>query len=211
MTHVTRMSCWEGSQSDSIEVLVPAMPPMLCPHRLCALTASVCLCPPLLGVAPCITHQGDYDSARYMYGGQILVNSPGYLARALIKFDNVELAQMGQAFRLGRYSIHWHMHGDVAFQSWVRGCAIHHTYNRAATIHGTHRAVLQNNVAYNTMGHTFFLEVRGTASAAAEPVRQCLTGCRQGQGSGPWGTWSHMLLPCACRPPARRTALRRAT
>ena len=75
---------------------------------------------------------------------------------------------MGQAFRLGRYSIHWHMHGDVAYQSWVRGCAIHHTYNRATTIHGTHRAVLQNNVAYNVMGHTFFLEVGGRGRPVAD-------------------------------------------
>lgn len=101
---------------------------------------------------------GDYDSARYMYGGQVLVNSPSYMARAVLRLDNVEVAQMGQGFRLGRYALHFHMHGDVAFQSWVRGCAIHHTYNRATTIHGTHRVLYTNNVAYNIMGHTFFLE-----------------------------------------------------
>ncbi|EFJ47177.1 hypothetical protein VOLCADRAFT_92355 [Volvox carteri f. nagariensis] len=102
--------------------------------------------------------QGDYTSAKNMYGVQVMVNSPKYLPRALVRFDNIEITQSGQAFRLGRYSMHWHMHGDVAYQSWLRGCAIHHTYNRATTIHGTHRAILQNNVAYNTMGHTFFLE-----------------------------------------------------
>ncbi|GFR40478.1 hypothetical protein Agub_g1045 [Astrephomene gubernaculifera] len=105
-----------------------------------------------------IVLQGDYDSAKYMYGVQVMVNSPSYLPRALVRFDNVEITQSGQAFRLGRYSMHWHMHGDVAFQSWVRGCSIHHTYNRAITIHGTHHAIIQNTVAYNTMGHTFFLE-----------------------------------------------------
>ncbi len=56
-----------------------------------------------------------------------------------------------QAFRLGRYTIHWHMHGDVAFGSWLKGVAIHHTYNRAATIHGTHRVLTQNCVSYDTM------------------------------------------------------------
>lgn len=50
------------------------------------------------------------------------------------------------------------MHGDVALKQYIRGCAIHHTFNRAVTIHGTHRAMLQDNVAYSTMGHTFFLE-----------------------------------------------------
>ncbi|KXZ54727.1 hypothetical protein GPECTOR_4g796 [Gonium pectorale] len=101
---------------------------------------------------------GDWNSAKTMYGVQVMVNSPRTQPRALIRFDNMEVAQSGQAFRLGRYSIHWHMHGDVNYQSWVRGCSIHHTYNRATTIHGTHRVLYQNNVAYNVMGHAFFLE-----------------------------------------------------
>ncbi len=50
------------------------------------------------------------------------------------------------------------MHGDVGYQSWLKGVAIHHTYNRGATIHGTHRVLTQDCVAYDTMGHTFFLE-----------------------------------------------------
>ncbi|KAG2496270.1 hypothetical protein HYH03_005503 [Edaphochlamys debaryana] len=101
---------------------------------------------------------GDWQSRKYMYGATLMVNSPRNMPRALIRFDNVEVTQSGQAFRLGRYSLHWHMHGDVNYQSWVRGCAIHHTYNRAITIHGTHRAIIQNVTAYRTMGHTFFLE-----------------------------------------------------
>jgi hypothetical protein len=67
---------------------------------------------------------------------------------------------VAQAFRLGRYTVHFHMHRDLAFQSYLRGCAIHHTYNRACTIHGSHRVILQDNVAYWNMGHAFFLEVR---------------------------------------------------
>ncbi len=63
-----------------------------------------------------------------------------------------------QAFRLGRYTIHWHMHGDVNYQSWIIGCAIHHTYNRAATIHGTHNVITRDTVSYDVMGHAFFLE-----------------------------------------------------
>ena len=39
-----------------------------------------------------------------------------------------------QAFRLGRYPIHYHLNGNVT-GSYVRGCAIHRTYNRAVTIH----------------------------------------------------------------------------
>ncbi|KXZ43941.1 hypothetical protein GPECTOR_77g37 [Gonium pectorale] len=101
---------------------------------------------------------GDWTSEANMYGVQVMAYSPPYLPRALIRFDNIEVTQSGQAYRLGRYSIHWHVHGDVNFQSWVRGCSIHHTYNRATTIHGTHRSLYQNNLAYNVMGHTFFME-----------------------------------------------------
>ena len=42
--------------------------------------------------------------------------------------------------------------------SYVKGNAIHHTFNRAVTIHGVHYLRVQNNVAYKTMGHTFFVE-----------------------------------------------------
>ncbi|PNH00239.1 Fibrocystin-L, partial [Tetrabaena socialis] len=101
---------------------------------------------------------GDADSERYMFGATILVNTPAGKPRANLRFNNAEFRQTGQAFRLGRYSIHFHMHGDLAYASYLRGCAIHHTYNRALTIHGSHRVLVQNNTAYNVMGHTFFLE-----------------------------------------------------
>ena len=106
-----------------------------------------------------VVFQGDEDSERYMFGAQIMVNTPSTRPRANIRFEQAEFRQTGQAFRLGRYSIHFHMHGDLAYQSWVKGCAIHHTYNRAVTIHGSHRVILRDNVAYQCMGHTFFLEV----------------------------------------------------
>jgi hypothetical protein len=42
--------------------------------------------------------------------------------------------------------------------SYVRGNAIHHTYNRAVTIHHVHYLRVTENIAYKTMGHTFFIE-----------------------------------------------------
>ncbi|PNH07097.1 Fibrocystin-L [Tetrabaena socialis] len=105
-----------------------------------------------------VVFQGDADSERFLFGATILVNTPAGKPRANLRFNNAEVRQTGQAFRLGRYSIHFHMHGDLAYASYLRGCAIHHTYNRALTIHGSHRVLVQNNTAYRTMGHTFFLE-----------------------------------------------------
>ena len=49
------------------------------------------------------------------------------------------------------------MIGDV-HESYVRGNAIHQTYNRAITTHGVHYFRVERNVAYDTMGHTYFIE-----------------------------------------------------
>mmetsp|Transcript_29621 Transcript_29621/g.95059 ORF Transcript_29621/g.95059 Transcript_29621/m.95059 type:complete len:1807 (+) Transcript_29621:66-5486(+) len=49
------------------------------------------------------------------------------------------------------------MMGDIP-SSYVRNCSVHHTYNRAMTIHGVHFFRVLNNVAYNNMGHAFFIE-----------------------------------------------------
>lgn len=49
------------------------------------------------------------------------------------------------------------MSGDVT-GSYVRGCAIHHTFNRAVTIHGVHGLMVEHNVAYHVMGHAYFIE-----------------------------------------------------
>ncbi|XP_054766411.2 fibrocystin-L-like [Lytechinus pictus] len=73
------------------------------------------------------------------------------------RFEYVEVTHAGQAFRLGRYPIHYHMNGNIT-GSYVRGCGIHHTFNRAVTIHGVHHLLVEHNVAFNVMGHAFFLE-----------------------------------------------------
>jgi len=73
------------------------------------------------------------------------------------RIDSVELTNVGQAFILGSYPIHFHMIGTVQ-SSYIRNNAIHHTFNRAVTIHGVHYLRIENNVAYHTMGHTIFIE-----------------------------------------------------
>lgn len=49
------------------------------------------------------------------------------------------------------------MIGTVHY-SYIRGNSIHNTYNRAVTFHGVHYLRVMYNVAYKTMGHTFFIE-----------------------------------------------------
>jgi hypothetical protein len=97
---------------------------------------------------------GDPSSPDTLYGAQVMVSIPARRPRAILRFTHVEVQWAGQAFRLGRYPIHFHMHGDAGMQSWVKGCSIHHSFQRAVTIHGTHRVLLESNVAYDIMGHT---------------------------------------------------------
>ena len=39
-----------------------------------------------------------------------------------------------------------------------RGCSIHHTFNRAVTVHGVDNLLVKDNVAFHNMGHAYFLE-----------------------------------------------------
>ena len=41
---------------------------------------------------------------------------------------------------------------------YIRNAAIHDTYNRCVTVHGTNYLQVENNVTYNTVGHCFFME-----------------------------------------------------
>src|SRR5690606_8367912 len=69
----------------------------------------------------------------------------------------IELTRMGQHLVLARYPIHWHINGDVSGQ-YIKNAAIHDTYNRCVTIHGSDNLLVENNVTYNTVGHCFFME-----------------------------------------------------
>ena len=71
--------------------------------------------------------------------------------------EGVEFNRMGQNLTLARYPIHWHLIGDGQGQ-YIQNAAIHDTYNRCVTVHGTNNLQVENNVTYNTVGHCFFLE-----------------------------------------------------
>ena len=92
------------------------------------------------------------------FGSQIMIHAPEQNKGDVIgRFSYIEVTHAGQAFRLGRYPIHFHLNGDVS-GSYVRGCSIHHTFNRAVTVHAVDNLLVENNVAYNILGHAYFLE-----------------------------------------------------
>jgi hypothetical protein len=104
-----------------------------------------------------ILYRGDPEtSAMKEYGAQIMVHADG--SESLIaRIEYTEFFNVGQAFQLGRYPIHFHLIG-VVHNSYIRGNTIHQSFNRACTIHGVHYLRLTENVAYNVKGHTFFIE-----------------------------------------------------
>ncbi|HEY0395555.1 MAG TPA: G8 domain-containing protein [Candidatus Elarobacter sp.] len=88
-------------------------------------------------------------------GGQVVVMRGGRL-----RASNAEFAQLGRRGRLGAYPIHFHLAGDGG-GSFVTGSSIHHAHNRCVTIHGTRDVRVTNDVAYDTIGHCYFLEDGG--------------------------------------------------
>src|SRR5690606_12800063 len=99
-----------------------------------------------------IVIQASEDAEQSYFGGHIMAmpSSKMYIA-------GVEFQRMGQHLTLARYPIHWHLVGDADGQ-YIRNSAIHDTWNRCVTVHGTNNLVVENNVTYNTIGHCFFLE-----------------------------------------------------
>ncbi|XP_069121982.1 fibrocystin-L-like [Argopecten irradians] len=92
------------------------------------------------------------------FGGQIMIHAPEFdTHKSTGRVEYVELYHMGQAFRLGRYPLHFHLNGDMS-HSYARGLGIHETFNRAVNIHGTHNLLVEHIVIYNIMGGAFFLE-----------------------------------------------------
>ncbi|XP_052805044.1 fibrocystin-L-like isoform X2 [Mya arenaria] len=92
------------------------------------------------------------------FGGMVLVHAPVKdTHEAEARFSYVEFTFVGQAFRLGRYPVHFHLNGDMS-SSYVRGCSIHKSFNRAVNIHGTHNTMVERTVIFDIMGGAFFLE-----------------------------------------------------
>jgi hypothetical protein len=101
--------------------------------------------------------QGDEGSTQQLYGAHV-----ASMHGAALRLSGVEIRRCGQAFVLGRYCSHLHMGGRME-DSYIVDNSIHHSFQRAVTVHATHYALIKNNVAYNVRGHTYFVEVCAVA------------------------------------------------
>jgi hypothetical protein len=96
--------------------------------------------------------QASADAEESFLGGHIMA-----MPSSKMYVEGVELRRMGQNLTLARYPIHWHLVGDAKGQ-YIKNAAIHDTYNRCVTVHGTNFLRVENNVTYNNVGHCFFME-----------------------------------------------------
>ena len=97
--------------------------------------------------------QASEDAAESHFGGHIMA-----MVTSKMYVEGVELNRMGQHLELARYPIHWHLAGDGGAGQYIRNAAIHDTFNRCVTVHGTNNLRVENNVTYNIVGHCFFME-----------------------------------------------------
>src|SRR6478672_7334364 len=96
--------------------------------------------------------QASPDADQTLFGGHIMAMNGSKMF-----VEGVELNRMGQNMHLARYPIHWHLLGDAQGQ-YIKNSAVHDTYSRCVTVHGTNYLNVENNVTYNNIGHCFFLE-----------------------------------------------------
>jgi hypothetical protein len=96
--------------------------------------------------------QASADAESSFSGGHVMA-----MAGSTMQVSGVEFFRMGQHENLARYPIHWHLVGDTQRQ-YIENSAIHDTYSRCVTVHGTNNVRVENNVAYNNVGHCYFLE-----------------------------------------------------
>jgi hypothetical protein len=102
-----------------------------------------------------IVVRGDDNSTKQNFGAHSNAAHGG-----TYRVENSKFTHCGQEGLLGRYCLHMHMAGDMS-HSYIKSNSIHHSFQRATTIHGTHGTVVSNNVAYHVLGHTYFVEDGG--------------------------------------------------
>ena len=73
------------------------------------------------------------------------------------RLRGVEFYRMGQTNVVGRYPLHFH-YSTTGHVSYIEDCSVHRSYYRSYTIHNTFNLNVTRNVAYDIIGHAFYLE-----------------------------------------------------
>lgn len=94
------------------------------------------------------------DDAPDHFGGHVMVLS-GFNK---VNISATEFYRLGQEGIMARYPLHFHHSGDVKDKLFITDTSLHQNFQRCITLHGTNGAFVKNNVAYDTIGHCYFLE-----------------------------------------------------
>jgi hypothetical protein len=97
--------------------------------------------------------QGDASSELDSWGGHTMMAFGG-----IYRLENAEFFSMGQQGELSRYPIHFHVSQDWGKLCYAKHNSIHHSFQRAVAIHSTSYVWVYNNVAFDIVGHMFFIE-----------------------------------------------------
>ncbi|XP_033758164.1 fibrocystin-L-like [Pecten maximus] len=109
-------------------------------------------------IQACFSRRFGAEVSSDEFGVQILVHaSEPDSDKVIVRINNTEVMHAGQAFHHGRHPIHFHMNGDMS-KSYVRGSAIHSTYNRALNIRATNNLQIEKNIIYDVTGGGIVLE-----------------------------------------------------
>lgn len=75
------------------------------------------------------------------------------------RFSGLEVYRGGQTNVIARYPIHFHMMGSVSSDdAFVIDSSVHESYFRCYAVHGTSGVLVRENVAYDAIGHCYFIE-----------------------------------------------------
>ncbi len=103
-----------------------------------------------------IVVQGDMGSANGAFGGHTMV-----MNGAIALVDGVAFLRMGQFDHLARYPFHWHLAGNVKGQ-YIRNSVVSHSFQRGIVVHTTQGALIENNIVFDSMGHSILVETGET-------------------------------------------------
>ena len=90
------------------------------------------------------------------YGGHLMID--GTTVGATAKISSVEFRRMGQTNEIGRYPVHFHLLKETGVDSYLEDSAIHQSHYRCVVLHGTNGTRVSRNVAFDAIGHCYYLE-----------------------------------------------------
>ena len=74
-----------------------------------------------------------------------------------MNIEGVELDHCGKQTHAGRYCLHFHLSGNCRNCTFSHN-AVHHTFQRGITVHGTHYSTVEDNAIYEARGANIYME-----------------------------------------------------